>query len=170
MFELDLVTNFYGDKVTTRTQVPLINHIKEGLLIMQHEKATLPAQRAYCLHPILQSDEALRDNYATLPATLDPQVVLLALEYRNIANQYLSRRQVKDLSEIQLSPLEEVNQMLVADKIQNCKDFELYHKNTHPRSAELTAYFANWFEKLGITTEKYIYYCKILETQISNQL
>ena len=163
MQEFEIIARFYGGKVAQRSQVPLIQHIKEGLIILQHENATLPAQRAYCLHPLLQSDAALAENYLTWAYhQLDAQVLLLVMEYRNIANQYLSSRQVTSLEEIRLSPLEEVNQMLVADKIQNCKDFELHHQATHPRSAELTAYFAHWFQKLGITPEKYAYYCKLL--------
>jgi len=159
MVEFDIIASFYGGKIAQRSRVPSLNHIKEGLFILQHEKASLPAQRAYCLHPLLQSDEALQENYATLAyAKIDSKVMLLALEYRNIANQYLSRRQVQNIDEIQLSPLDEVNQMLVADKIQNCKDFELHHKTTHLRSKELTIYFANWFMRLGISDEKYQHY------------
>ena len=45
--------------------------------------------------------------------------------------------------------------MLIADKIQNRKDFELYHKETHPRSAELDKYFRNWLQKLNIDESFY---------------
>ena len=46
--------------------------------------------------------------------------------------------------------LPEVRDMLIADKIQNYKDFLFYHKGTHPRSRELEEYFKNWFGILGI--------------------
>ena len=42
---------------------------------------------------------------------------MLAMEYRNIANACLSHRDISSASEIALSPLEEVNHMLRADKI-----------------------------------------------------
>jgi hypothetical protein len=61
-----------------------------------------------------------------------------------------------------LSPLEEVNKMLVADKIQNRKDFEIYHKENHPRAVELDKYFKNWLLKLSVTEEKYQSYCQNL--------
>ncbi len=77
------------------------------------------------------------------------------MEYRSVANEYLSHRTIAHVDEIRLSPLPEVNQMLIADKVQNCKDFELYHKATHPRSAELDLYFNNWLRRLGITPERY---------------
>lgn len=40
--------------------------------------------------------------------------------------------------------------MLVADKVQNYKDFSLYHADTHPRAKELERYFQNWFCRLNI--------------------
>jgi hypothetical protein len=45
--------------------------------------------------------------------------------------------------------------MLIADKIQNRKDFELYHLGKHERSSELDSYFKNWLERLDITEEFY---------------
>ncbi len=161
--EYKAISEYYADKVATRSQVPLIRHITEGLCILQNEKASLEAQKAYCLHPIFQASQALQVSYDSFDFRItEAKVILLTIEYRHIANLYLSGRQVKDIQEIKLSPLEEVNQMLVADKIQNCKDFERYHKHTHPRSAQLTAYFANWFARLQITPEKYAHYCQIL--------
>jgi hypothetical protein len=163
MLEFEIISAFYGEKMAQRSQAPLINHIKEGLLIMQHEQFSELAQRAYCLHPIFQADDALKTHFSTFDfGQVSPQVIVLTLEYRNIANQYLSYKSITEAGEIALSPLPEVNQMLFADKIQNCKDFERYHQQTHPRSAQLTQYFANWFKRLGITQEKYAYYCELL--------
>jgi hypothetical protein len=48
--------------------------------------------------------------------------------------------------------------MLIADKVQNRKDFELYHEATHPRSKELAMYFRLWLEKLGVSEENYQQY------------
>jgi hypothetical protein len=52
--------------------------------------------------------------------------------------------------EIRLSPLDEVNARLVADKVQNRKDFLLYHRATQPRRAELEHDFELWPERLGV--------------------
>lgn len=38
--------------------------------------------------------------------------------------------------------------MVLADKIQNRKDFRLYHKGKHKRSKQLSAYFDIWIEFL----------------------
>jgi hypothetical protein len=59
---------------------------------------------------------------------VDKRVLLLAVEYRNIANEYLSHK--PSTNDVHLSPIKDVNTMLIADKIQNRKDFEIYHKGT----------------------------------------
>jgi hypothetical protein len=101
------------------------------------------------LHPLLQLDPDLEKNFDVIVAQCDKRAVALAMEYRNIANAYLSRREIDTLEEVALSPLEGVNRMLVADKIQNYKDFMAHHYETHPRRRELNEYFHNWFERLG---------------------
>ncbi len=58
------------------------------------------------------------------------------------------------IDEIRLSLLEDVNAMLVADKIQNRKDFETFHQ-AHPRHDVLALYFRNWMERLGISEKEY---------------
>jgi hypothetical protein len=151
-----LISNYYGEKRARRSQVRLMQHIDEGLVILREIGASADAQAAYCLHPLLQSDEALSENYPHISASDVPvRVVLLAMEYRNVANQYLSRRVISDVKDIRLSPLDEVNHMLIADKVQNRKDFEIYHEGHHPRSAELAAYFRNWLRRLGVGEDKY---------------
>lgn len=83
--------------------------------------------------------------------------VLLAMEYRNIANQYLSHRVINSIDDIELGPVPGIRQMLIADKIQNYKDFLIYHKDTHERAAELDEYFKNWLAKLDCVE----IYCEI---------
>jgi hypothetical protein len=62
---------------------------------------------------------------------------------------------INSLDDIRLSPLKDVNDMLIADKIQNRKDFELYHLGTHDRSEQLDQYFKNWLEKLEVSEDFY---------------
>ena len=86
---------------------------------------------------------------------LSKEALFLALEYRNIANATLSNREITCAGDIKLSPLPEVNLMLVADKVQNYKDFLLYHKGTHERSEQLDRYFQLWLERLGVSPQKF---------------
>jgi hypothetical protein len=152
--EYQIISDFYKDEKANRSGVFLMNHIDEGLYILEKIGASDTAKKAYCLHPILQSDEALLDNYCLLN-NIDSQVLISCVEYRSAANEYLSKRKINSIDEIRLSPLKDVNDMLIADKIQNKKDFEIYHKATHHRSNELDEYFNNWLTKLNITDEYY---------------
>lgn len=150
--EYKLIFDFYGSRIARRAKIPLMNHIHEGLTILSEIGASEEAKRAFCIHPIVQSDEDLANNFHQIKG-LDPVVVALAFEYRSVANEYLSHRTISTLSDIRLSPLKDVNDMLIADKIQNNKDFLLYHKATHVRSKELEQYFQNWFARLGLPSE-----------------
>jgi hypothetical protein len=154
MKEYDAVAALYGTRVAERSGVPLIQHIDEGLFILDKIGATDLAKRAYCLHPLVQADADLTASYARLgELTDDARVLVLAMEYRNVANATLSTRPITGASDIPLSPLADVNAMLVADKVQNYKDFILHHRATHPRSDALDRYFRRWLERLGVSAE-----------------
>jgi hypothetical protein len=43
--------------------------------------------------------------------------------------------------------------MLVADKVQNYKDFMIHHYGTHERSQALYIYFHKWFHALNIAKD-----------------
>lgn len=163
------ITKYYGSKKATRTGLDYMNHIDEGLATLQwmglDKEIHNEVFAAYALHPIFQMDDDIKKNYEhmrfhngnsiSLIGRQSKQVILLAMEYRSVANEYLSTRKINSIDEIRLSPLSEVNWMLVADKIQNRKDFELFHQSTHPRSNELTYYFIDWLNRLGIDERQY---------------
>lgn len=157
--EYKLIERLYGSDKAKRSGVYFMNHIDEGLYILYKLNARTKAKLGYILHPIFQSDTDIVNNITLNNINeLDVKAVILAVEYRNIANSYLSTRKINSLDEIKLSPLGSVDKMLIADKIQNRKDFELYHINTHPRSIELDWYFKAWLKKLNITEEEYQQY------------
>lgn len=153
--EYSIISEFYSDKCANRSGVRLMNHIDEGLYILDKINASETAKKAYCLHPIYQPDNELLNNYKNNLNTISPDTIIATIEYRYIANSYLSTRHINTIDDIKLSPLKDVNDMLIADKIQNRKDFEIYHKSTHHRSKELTEYFNNWMLKLNISEEFY---------------
>ena len=151
--EYEAVAEFYGARKARRSDVPLMQHVDQGLTILQALGASERAQRAYCLHPLLQADGDLAETSERGVGTLtdDPAELVLAIEYRNIANATLSPRLIASADDIPLSPLDEVNDMLRADKVQNWKDFVRHHKGTHPRSVELERYFRLWHSRLGLS-------------------
>lgn len=156
------IKQYYGDKRAKRSGVPYMNHINEGLIILDKINASLTALNAYCLHPIFQDDEALKNNLHMVHL-INSQTMLHIMEYRNVANRGLSCYQVDNPEKIYLSPLKAVNDMLVADKVQNRKDFLKYHLGTHPQSIELDTYFKNWLRALDVTEAKYNELVQILE-------
>jgi (p)ppGpp synthase/HD superfamily hydrolase len=52
-----IISDYYGESTTKRSGVKLINHIDEGIEILKSIGADDDTIDAYCLHPILQSDE-----------------------------------------------------------------------------------------------------------------
>lgn len=153
-----LISQFYNSKVAKRSQVPLINHIDEGLVILDAIGATERSMLAYCIHPMIQNDADLKKNYPLIFNSCDAYSVALAMEYRSVANEFLSEK-VGTNQTIRTSPLFEVNDMLVADKVQNRKDFIAFHRKTHDRSKELDQYFQLWLNALEITEETYQSLC-----------
>lgn len=151
--EYKMVSEFYHNKRANRTRLPYMNHIDEGLGVMYRRGASEKAMRAYCLHPLFQMDADLVQNQV-LFLGCDPAILALAMEYRSVANEYLSTRLINDIFEIRLSPLTEVNEMLVADKVQNYKDFLRFHSGTHERSVQLNNYFRYWFNRLGVSYDR----------------
>jgi len=159
--EYKLIEKFYGDRVAKRSGVPLINHINEGLTVLSAIRATETTKRAFCIHPLLQADEDLQENYY-ISSFVDHHPLLLAMEYRSVANEYLSDK-VDTEQKIRLSPLLEVNEMLIADKVQNRKDFMTYHYGTHERSDELARYFNKWLNALNVSADTYIDFCRKID-------
>lgn len=159
--EYNAVKEFYGDRKAERSGVPLIQHIQEGLTVMECELASVAARKAYCLHPLFQNDAELTTvglNYclSQFEGSITPAVILMVMEYRARANAWLSDKVGLYDGEIILQgkpdygPMEAVRLMLIADKVQNYKDFMLYHYGTHARSAELKRYFEAWFVALRV--------------------
>ncbi len=149
------IERHHGATRARRSGLEYMNHIDEGLRVLHRWLgASDRAKRAWCLHPLVQADDDLRRTHdAGLLDGFEPAVVALALEYRNLANAFLSPMEqhpgYQDPARIARSPLAEVDAMLVADKLQNCKDFRLHHR-AHPRAAHLERYFANWLAALGV--------------------
>lgn len=156
--EYKLIAREYGAQRAARSGVLLIDHINQGLDIMDLFGASVSAKQAFCLHPLVQKFTDLEANLSKIcrEELLNPRSLILAIEYRNRANAYLctlvnDAYSVLALKEMVGDLLPEVRWMLIADKIQNNKDFMLHHYGVHERSAQLATYFANWFGILGVS-------------------
>ena len=143
--EWDIIIKFYGDRVAKRSGVPLINHIWDGFDILCALKAPDIAKNAYAIHPLVQNNEG--------PDCSHFESYELACEYRDKANSYLCRPEndwvyhPDNLLWMVGKMSANCRLMLLADKIQNQKDFLIYNSD-HPRARELTEYFFNWLNYL----------------------
>lgn len=167
---LRAIERYYGDQRAERTGIPYIQHIYEGLIILDLIGASEAAKQAYCLHPIYQ----LKKNVIEIPIVgqkgylFSATAVMYAKEYARVANNYLCKKHYKsEDDEVALSTMHEVNHMLIADKVQNRKDFEVYYesqedKETFDRSENLSQYFKNWLKALDVSEEKYQWFKRIL--------
>lgn len=119
----------YKNQFAFRSKKPYINHIDEGIQILEACKRSDYVKAAYCLHPIFQSDKSLIKTWGLISQgklEINSKILFLAMEYRRTANSFLSSSNLNNVN-IDI-PIEEVREMLIADKIQNRKDFELYLK------------------------------------------
>lgn len=140
------IKSHYGNQRSNRTNQPLIKHIDEGLDILWSLEAHIETCRAFALHPLLQADDTLIAYYNQGQIRTPPEVILLAMEYRNVANRFLPKHM--ETRELVLSPIEEVNQMLIADKIQNYRDFIKYKPEC---KYNMDTYFKLWLTALSTT-------------------
>ena len=158
------ITSYYGDRCAERSGVPLINHIHEGLAILDHLGANESTKAAFCVHPLFQGDDVLLNSvFHGRHCDLDADTLLLVMEFRSQANAWLSDKVGWDkrdevataIGAPSPGPLPEVRLMLIADKVQNYADFVQYHYGAHPRSGELNAYFHTWFTVLDVNLIDY---------------
>lgn len=155
------IQEHYGDGRANRSNQLFMNHIDEGLALLDLQGSSLATKEAFCLHPLLQIPNTLRD-FVTHPdlSIFNPLAFILAMEYRNKANAYLCRPKTDHytLDDLPVMVLPEVTQMLIADKVQNYKDFLQYHQVNHERSEQLDNYFGLWLQHLGVPDEILAYF------------
>lgn len=159
----ELIVEHYALQCAKRSGVPLINHVDEGLIILNALGESQRTKDAFCIHPMLQHDNDLSANWKEVADACDSETILFAMEYRSVANEFLSDKvSGATFDMIRLSPIPAVNNMLIADKVQNRKDFELYHLGTHTRSDELDTYFKMWLQRLGVSKVQYEELCGMI--------
>lgn len=148
-FYFNLINEYYGTKCAKRSGQPYMAHILEGLNVLKAINASENAKKAFMIHPIFQSDEDFNNNIGIYSHAIDPYILCLVLEYRKVANSYLSNMNM-DLNTFEISKNKDVNDMLIADKIQNFKDFIYYYNKGDKKYRQLYNYFDNWLTLLEV--------------------
>lgn len=143
-----------------RSGISYFQHVREGVLVLDAMEDLYGhnlwlVKRAFVIHPLVQRTEDLQANFDLL-WQFDPTVVALAMEYRWVANLG-TRRAIRDNGGIiTLADIPHVNMMLIADKVQNRKDFlATYPKTDVENFNELDRYFRLWMDALKIPESDY---------------
>lgn len=157
----EAIKKYYGNERAKRSGLLKMNHINEGLAILQPLGASSAAMAAFCIHPMLQDDREIAANWPEIVLKLDDSAqgmaaFGLAMEYRNVANRGLRQEWEKGgRGPLYLGPMKMVQLMLIADKVQNRKDFEAHYKEEGPERESLNAYFKAWMSALGVSEIDY---------------
>jgi hypothetical protein len=144
--EYAAINEFYGKQTANRSRLLLMRHIDDGLHILALNGASDMAKAAFCLHPIVQNNEAVDVSWSSAYS--------LACEYRDKANAYLCRTDTdwisnaEDVQSVVGEMTDDCRAMLIADKRQNYGDFIATHYGKHARSKELDRYFRLWIAYL----------------------
>lgn len=156
MLEYELISQYYGNRTAKRSGLPLMNHIDEGLAILKRytdiEQDTL---KAFCIHPIIQ------DNITSIDLSeVSVDVLVLATQYAETANAYLPQHHRSYDDIMPRIPTFQVQLMLIADKVQNYKDFfNTFRHQQHLLEKHdyqlLSRYFDNWLYYLQVTPVTY---------------
>lgn len=156
MIEYDAIKAAYGDRRAERSKLPYLRHIDQGILLLNAMKVTDDVLRAWCLHPIFQLDEfyvpLMKDGGAAFDSS--PKIVTLAMEYRAVANAFLTGDEAS-LRLPKVSPIADVNLMLIADKVQNWRDarMHLFQHVDHAERSKLDRYFKKWLDALNVSSD-----------------
>lgn len=148
----------YQNLFARRSKLPYIKHIDEGITILEKIGASPVAVEAFILHPLFQSDRELFKiwfNHTNPIKEINPRVVVLCMEYRAVANAFLSKD--VGIKQPELSVIPAVNHMLIADKVQNQADFIRFQSCTGDNAtmtpqdySRLEKYFRLWREELTV--------------------
>ena len=158
------ISQFYKGKKTSKN-IPYINHIDEGVGYLELMGVSDTVVNAFILHPFVQCVN-LKGTYNKTLLTkseleeyvdifeLEPDVAYELLLYRKYANSYLCRPDTDGAAIMEAYSLIDTLQnhqttvrMLIADKLQNFKDFIKYRED-HERAKHLTQYFIYWLSIL----------------------
>ena len=164
-----VIDNFYKGMSTSKG-VPYINHINEGINHLENMKVDDDVINAFILHPFVQCVN-LKGTYKDCLLTekelekhinifeIEPEIAFELLLYRKYANSYLCRETTDNFSIHDayrylnnLINYQTTVKMLIADKLQNFKDFLLYRQD-HPRKEFLNQYFTIWLNILANISE-----------------
>ena len=120
-------------------------HITEGLQVLTAIGANEFTKAIFALHPFFQMQEEWAKHKCMLALNFPMLVHAAGFDYALTANACLPGTGRMP----ELSQWREVNQALVADKVQNYAAFKRKLDGVHTETQELHRYFRAWIDKLA---------------------
>lgn len=147
---LELIQAHYGKGRADRSQVLLMNHIEEGLAILEYLEVPERVKAAWCIHPLVQNDVSFKCSVNLRNYALDIAKMYTIYANAGLCDERWDKWDFTVYDQLRHLPHmpKEIARMLLADKVQNKKDFIRYHKDKHERSEQLTRYFDSWIAYL----------------------
>ncbi len=97
--------------------------------------------------PLLWSDKDFVNNWKTI--TISSNLAFFISEYKNVSKNYNLDRKIQSTSDIVISPITDVNNLLLSTAIVNYNNYENHYKLTHPRASLFGEYYKNWLVRLS---------------------
>lgn len=146
---LQVIETYYGTTKAKRSGIPYINHIYEGLGILGVLNASEEAKTGFIWHPLYQDAKIYSENNC-------------ASKYSYVADTFLRKNYKINNTKFLEKHLQnkDIRDMLIADKVQNYKDFT-NNKDKYAERKDIEKYFLWWFDQLSISHQdlnKYINY------------
>ena len=156
--EYRLIKEHYGVS-KSNFDVPLIQVVDDGLVLLAAMSAPAAVKGAWCLHPLLQSEEALEQSIR-FPLRIrgaSPMAILFAMDFRLRIGSYPLQNPVV-YTDYRGRLIPEVKMMLIAQKVQGRSAFLRRKDDYLPPSerGEMDLYYRNWLDYLGVSQQQYV--------------
>lgn len=142
--EYNYMKDLFSTSVSKRTKDLSTNPMEEGLAILNILESNHITKKAYCIHQLFHNDESLERSWdGNRFPNCDIKSMLLAMEFRTLYKSKPNRNGI-----IKLSPIKEVNEMMLAYKMQQYKNFEINGRGQTDNDELVESSFKNWIKQL----------------------
>jgi hypothetical protein len=155
-YEYIMLEKHYHNEYDNITDRHYMSRVDDALAILTWLGVSDTVKESYLLQPYYYSDYSFKmfsGNSMRSMSTfgIDANKIVNAMEFRHTSLSFIPGG---DFTKITTSSLDVVNKMLIANRIANKIDFELYFSD-HSMKNSFEDYFDNWLLELAVTDNMY---------------